>query len=207
MDNKSKKSKPEKKVEKKIKKEIIKETKKVNKKNLKKETKTDIEKSLKEPFLEDIEAIREEKNKKLVSKIELIIVIIFSVIMLILLCNRTFFRTNYKNSKMKIDIPLLMFFKKDDGNKLVLKTLRKTKYIKDYFGDKLYNLTRYDCNGYTFYYDENNQYAIYDINIEKDFVVKTVTIEYAAGSADCLCHVANNNLYGKEAEEACNKGL
>ena len=190
MEKKKKTIKANSRVEKKIEKEI----KKMNK---------EIEKTLKEPFLEDIQKIKAEKSRKIASKVELIIIFVFSVIMLILLCNRTFFRTNYKNSKMKIDIPLLMYFKSDKNNKLVFKTLRKSKYVTDYFNNKLYNYTRYFCNGYTFYYDEENQYAIYDIKVEKDFIVKTVTISYAAGDANCLCNAADENLTDIDAEEYC----
>ena len=200
MEKKNKISKSNSKTEKKI----IKEIKKVNKSKVKKETKEDIEKKLTEPFLEDIKTIKEEKSKKFASKVELIIIVIFSIIMLILLCNRTFFRTNYKNSKININIPLLLYYKSDDGNRLVLKTLRKSKYIKEYFDDELSHFTKYYCNGYTFYYDDENRFAIYDLKIEKDFIVKTVTIDYAVGDSDCLCNAANNDLTYKNAEAVCN---
>ena len=201
MEKKNKMAKSNSKTERKIKKEI----KKINKPKVKKgkETKQDIEKTLKEPFLEDIKTIKEQKNRKLASKIELIVIVLFSIIMLILLCNRTFFRSNYKNSKMKIDIPLLLYFKSDDGNRLVFKTLRKSKYVQEYFDNKLSKFTRYNCNGYTFYYDEENYYAIYDLKIEKDFIVKTITIDYATGNANCLCNAANDNLIYKDAEAVC----
>ena len=97
-----------------------------------------------EPFLENIEEIKVKRNKKLLYNIELIVIVTFSIIMLILLCNRTFFRNNYKNSKINIDLPLLMFFRSDNNNKLVLKTLRKTQYVKDYFDNKLSDMTKYN---------------------------------------------------------------
>jgi hypothetical protein len=203
MEKKNKISKSNNKTEKKIEKEIKKELKKRNKPKVKKESKEQIEKVLKEPFLEDIKTKKEEKSKKIAGKVELFIIFLFSIIMLILLCNRSFFRTDYKNSKMKIDIPLLLFFKSDDGNKLVFKTLRKSKYVKDYFNEKLSNYTRYNCNGNTFYYDDINRFAIYDINVEKDFIVKTITIDYAEGEANCLCNAAEQFVFGKEAEDMC----
>ena len=194
------------KVEKKIKKDIKKENKKRSApkkvKEIKKEVKNEeVQRNeLNTPFLEDIKTIKEKKNKRFLVKFELFVIFVFSIIMLILLCNRTFFRTNYKNSKINIDIPLLMFFKEDDGNNLVMKTVRKTKYVQDYFDKKLEDMVEYNCNGYKFYYDEKNHYAIYDIDIEKNFIVKTVTIKYAAGEANCLC---NANAVGKEAEKKC----
>ena len=212
MENKKLEKKEDKKIKKKITKEINKENKKKSvAKQVKKKPVTHVHEEpvqkLKEefsntPFLENVEKIKAKKNKKIVSKLELIVILIFSIIMLLLLCNRTFFRNNYKTSKINIDIPLLMFYKSDDGNKLVLKTLRKTEYVRDFFDDKLKNMTLYNCNGYSFYYDDNNFYAIYDIDIEKDFVVKTVTISYASGEANCLC---NANEIGKKAEKICIK--
>ena len=171
---------------------IAKKPKKVSKKD----------RILNEPFLEDVKSIKEKKYKKLLNKIELIIIVIFSSIMLILLCNRTFFRSNYKNSKINIDLPLLMLFRSDKDNKLVLKSLRKSLYLREYFDEKLSSMTQYNCDGYDFYYDDLNYYAIYDINIEKNFFVKTVTINYASGDANCLC---NAGVTGIEAEEICSK--
>lgn len=155
-----------------------------------------------EPFLENIEEIKVKRNKKLLYNIELIVIVTFSIIMLILLCNRTFFRNNYKNSKINIDLPLLMFFRSDNNNKLVLKTLRKTQYVKDYFDNKLSDMTKYNCNGYEFYYDNKNLYAIYSVDIKKQTFIKTVTIEYAAGDANCLC---NSGATGLQAEKICSK--
>ena len=211
MEKKNKLEKEEKKIKKKVIKEVEKEKKKSTKPKITKKPVIKKEKITQpisepsfstEPFLEDKEKIKEEKQKKYLSKMELIVIFVFSVIMLILLCNRTFFRNNYKTSKININLPLLMFFKEDTGNKLVLRTLRKTQYIEGYFNDYLKeNTTKYNCNGYSFYYDDKNRYAIYDINIRKDFIVKTVTIYYASGDANCLC---NADALGKKAEEICN---
>ena len=159
-------------------------------------------KKKREPFLENIKEIRENKHKRFLYNLELLVIVIFSIIMLILLCNRTFFRNKYKNSKINIDIPLLMFFRSDKDNKLVLKTLRKSQYVKNYFDDELKDMIKYNCGDYSFYYDERNFYAIYNIDIKKDFIIKTVTIEYASGNPDCLC---NAGVIGKAAEDICNK--
>ena len=206
MDKKKKVDKVEKKVVKEIKK-INKPKKKTPIKKKNNETfaknvieKQSVENKKQEPFLENIEKIKEKKNRKIVQTLELIVIVIFYVIMLFLLCNRTFFRRNYKTSKININIPLLMFYKKDDGNKLVMKTLRKSQYVKDFFDEELKGMTQYNCNNHTFYYDNENHFAIYDIEIDKDFAIKTVTISYATGDADCLC---NSNAVGEEAEKMC----
>ena len=159
-------------------------------------------KKKREPFLEDMKPIKEKRDKRILYNLELIVIVVFSIIMLILLCNRTFFRSNYKNSKINIDLPLLMFFRSDNNNKLVLKTLRKTQYVRDFFDNKLKEMTKYNCNNHEFYYDEENRFAIYSIDIEKKTIIKTVTIEYAASDLNCLC---STELIGKAAEDFCNK--
>lgn len=225
MEKKNNVGKKEKKAIKEIKKEIKKGTKNVTRKVTKtvqeKRPKKVIEKQKKviekkvqepvikpeieeerEPFLVDIKKIKNEKRKKYLTCLELLVIIAVSVILLLLLCNRTFFRNNYKNSKININIPLLMFFKSDDGNKLVMNTLRNEEYVKDFFNDELSSMTKYTCNGFNFYYDELNHVAFYDVKIENTLFVKKVSIDYAAGSSDCLCNV---NTIGKEAEELCKK--
>ena len=69
------------------------------------------------------------------------VIVVFSIIMLVFMCNRTFFKTNYRTSKLDIDIPRLLFFIKDDGNQLVFKTYRKSQYVKDFFANHLNNFT------------------------------------------------------------------
>ena len=128
--------------------------------------------------------------------------IVFLIVMLVFFCNRTFFKTTYKTSKIEIDIPRLMFFIKDDGNEIVFKTYRKSKYVKNFFDNHLNNYSYYRCQGNDFFYDENSQAAIYSVEVEKGFALKTVTIKYAHGDADCLCL---SGFTGKKAEEACAK--
>lgn len=127
--------------------------------------------------------------------------IVAGIILLIFFCNRTFFKHNYKTSKIDLDIPRLMFFIKDDGNQIVFKTYRKSEYVRNFFDNQLNNYPYYQCPGGNFFYDEINQTAIYSIDVEKGFAMKTVTVNYAKGDHDCLCL---SGLKGKAAEEACN---
>ncbi|MBR1385907.1 MAG: hypothetical protein IJ568_03645 [Bacilli bacterium] len=175
-------------------------------KNVVEDEKT-VKKELAKLKKEELKALKNDKNemksKRLLRRLEIIIVLIFIVIMLVLLCNRTFFRNKYKTSKISLSIPTMMFFVKDDGNELVMKTLRKTQYVKEFFAGELQKLTRYNCDGYSFYYIDETKTAIYtDIYVTKNHVVKTVTVNYAQGDADCLC---NAHSVGKRAEEICKK--
>ena len=143
-----------------------------------------VEKKLSKAALLKQEAMEIRKKRYI---FEFIVIAIFLIFMLILLCNRTFFRDEYKTSKIDIDIPKLTFFVKDDGNQIVLKTLRKSAYLKDYFESYLSKYPKYDCNGETFYYDGITRTAIYDISVEKNFAMKTIRIDYEHGEINELC--------------------
>lgn len=124
---------------------------------------------------------------KLEYKIEIVIVIILLVFLSFLLCNRTFFRNQYKTSKISLDVPFFSFFVKDDGKTLEFKTLRKTQYVKKYFEDYLSTFTRYNCKRGIFYYAEDTNTIIYDIEVEKGFAVKTITVKYDNKNPDLVC--------------------
>lgn len=185
----------------------------VNKKNNSK-IQSKIEKEIKEDKKKRIEKKEasvktfEKKEKKYSSikkrnAIQITIIVIFMIILLILLCNRTFFRNEYRTSKLNLEIPMLMFYINDDGEELTMKTLRKSDYVKSFFDGELGTMTRYKCDGgYSFYYNNDSKAAIYSIDVIKKNVVKTVKIRYANGDADCLCN-AGKILNAKEAEEKC----
>ncbi len=145
---------------------------------------------------------RAYRSQRIKSILELTVVIIMSFFMILLLCNRTFFKEDYTTSKISINIPLMMYFKKDDGNEIVMKTLRKSDYVKNFFDEELNKLTRYSCGTHSFYYIDDTHTAIYSIKVEKKFAIKTVRINYAQGDADCLCET---DLTGVEAEKLCSK--
>lgn len=139
----------------------------------------------------DKEEIIEIRKKRYIFETILVAILLF--FLLILLCNRTFFREEYKTSKIDIDIPLLTFFVKDNDGEIVLKTLRKSAYLREYFDSYLSNLTKYNCGDKSFYYNETTRSAIYDISVEKSFAIKTIKIKYANGDANCLCDEKSSN--------------
>jgi hypothetical protein len=142
-------------------------------------------------FIDKEKAYRTQRIKSI---LELTVVLIMCLFMMLLLCNRTFFRDEYRTSKIAINIPYMMYFKKDDGKEIVMKTLRKSQYVKDFFDGELDKLTRYNCGTNSFYYIDETNTAIYRIDIEKNFAIKTVRIKYTQGEADCLCEAGLNGV-------------
>ena len=157
-----------------------------NKKKLKQEKKNykKVQKELKK-ITSDKEEIIEIRKKRYIFEISIIIIII--LFLLLLLFNKTFFRENYKSDVVDINIPLLMFFVKDENNEIIFKTLRKSEFLNNYFDAYLSNLSRYDCGDSIFYYDDSKKIAIHDIDIKKNIAIKTVKIKYSMGNPDLLC--------------------
>lgn len=145
---------------------------------------------------------QEYNSQKIKYAIEITLVIIFSLIIILLLCNRTFFKEEYKTSKISLNIPLLTYFIKDNGEEIELKTLRKTEYVKNFFDNELAKMTRYNCANNTFYYNDESNTAIYNIDVTKNFAVKTIKIKYAQGDVDCLCETTSK---GKLATDECSR--
>jgi hypothetical protein len=200
-----KKNKVEEEINKEIK-ELKKGSNQKSKKEKKKVTKAKGEILIEEKLLvNELKEDKEEKeynSRKIRNTLEITIAVILSIFLILLLCNRSFFKEEYKTSKISLNIPLLMYYTKDDGNQLVFKTLRKSQYIKDFFDGELEKLTRYSCGNHSFYYNDETNTAIYSIDVKKDFAIKTVTINYVQGDADCLCET---ELTGAEAGSLCNR--
>ena len=133
------------------------------------------------------EEIKLQKEYKLLYLIETLVIIVLSIIMILFLTNRTFFKEEYETDNFKIKIPLLYYFVKDDGNVIEFKTLRKTEYNEVYFDNYLNNLDIYKCKD-TFYYDTRFNLAIYKVDVEKKFGLKTIKIHYKVEDKDTLCN-------------------
>lgn len=170
MTEKKSKAKPKKTTEVKEKKTKVKNT---NKKNLSKETKKEIEMAQKRKFLYFLETLA---------------IAIVSFAMILLLLNKTFFREEYETDEFKINIPMLYFFVKDEDNVIEFKTLRKSEYNVEYFDNYLASLDKYSCNSSNFYYDSKYKLAIYRIDVDKKFAIKTVKITYEIMDLSEVCN-------------------
>ena len=119
------------------------------------------------------------------------LIFVVTIIFLFFLTNRTFFRNEYKIKNLTLDIPRFMFFIGDEDGVLTLKTWRNYESIKAYFDEYLSNLNRFDfyncSNEKVFYYDEDRKLAIYDIDVERKFILKTITINYEIIDSSKVC--------------------
>ena len=151
----------------------------------KKETVVITEKAKKGPS-EEILEIRKRRHI-----IEAVIIVVLLLIAIMLLSNRTFLKTSYKNDNIDITIPRFSYFVKDKDNKVKLVTLRKSKYLKEYYNEYLEGFIFYSCaeGEKTFYYNENTRSLIKEIKVEKKFAIKTVEITYDTRSPEEVCGI------------------
>ena len=76
-----------------------------------------------------------KEQKSSYNKISIILVLVGIAFFLSFIFNPTFFRTSYKNKNISLDIPLFMYFIKDNNNVITLRTWRKYNYIENYFNN------------------------------------------------------------------------
>lgn len=121
--------------------------------------------------------------------IEAIIVAVVVFIALVLLCNRTFLGIQYKNKNMTVSIPRFSYYINDKDHKVKFVTLRKSKYLKDYYNEYLEGFIFYSCKEgkNTFYYNEQTKTLIKEIKIEKHFAIKTIEITYDTKTPEEVC--------------------
>ena len=128
------------------------------------------------------------QKRKFLYFIETLLIAIVSFVMILLLLNKTFFREEYETDDFKINIPMLYFFVKDEDNVIEFKTLRKSEYNVEYFDNYLASLDKYSCNSSNFYYDSRYKLAIYKVDVDKKFAVKTIKITYEVMDLSEVCN-------------------
>ena len=126
-------------------------------------------------------------RKRRIVLVESLLLIAISAILISLICNKTFFREEYRTDKVDITIPLLYYFVEDNGQVITFKTLRKSAYDKEFFDSYLENMSIYNCNNEIFYYDENTHTTIYGVDVDKDFALKTISVHYSEETPTSLC--------------------
>ncbi len=154
----------------------VKKEEKVKAKKIKKELKS---------LSKDRENLIELREKRYIFEASIFVVI--AIVLLVLLCNRTFFKDQYKSKNARFDVPIFSFFISDKDNVVTFKTLRKSEKVKQYFDEYLDKLDFYSCNDQVFYYDKYNKVVLYSAEVEKWFAIKTVKIKYRNNTPEQIC--------------------
>ena len=140
-----------------------------------------------------------QKYKRRNRMIEVIIACFIVLVVFFLAANRTFLRTsfsmNLKNTKLELEIPRFTFYMGHSDDEIVFKTLRKSENTRAYYDNLLIDGVEagefdiYYCgtSDTPYYYNNQDKYFITGIDVEKKFVVKTVTINYSTAELDNFC--------------------
>lgn len=121
--------------------------------------------------------------------IEAVIIAVLVIFALILVFNRSFLGVNYKNDSISVSIPRFSYFVGDKDNTVKFITLRKSKYLNDYYNEYLEGFIFYSCaeGENTFYYNEKSKTLIKEIKVEKKFALKTIEITYDTRTPEEVC--------------------
>ena len=90
----------------------------------------------------------------------------------------------------------LFYFVKSDKDKIVFKTLRKSSNTRSFFDDFLENgsFDIYYCGDSTpYYYNSEEKYFIYDIEVKKSIAIKTITVKYSTVDNNLFCNTVSND--------------
>ena len=146
-----------------------------------------------------------EKYKKRNKMVEIIIACLIVLVVFFLAANRTYLRTSFSmdlnNTKLELEIPRFTFYVGHDDNEIVFKTLRKSENTRTYYDNLLavgveagkFDIYYCGTSDTPYYYNSQDKYFITSIDVEKKFVVKTVTVNYTTASYDEFCEVVEKN--------------
>ena len=127
--------------------------------------------------------------------IEGIILFVVLVLSFFVLSNKTFIHTKYENkigsSKISVNIPRFTYFISDKDGIITLKTLSKTKFVKEFFDEELNNSEIYDlyyCDlENPYYYNNAGNFFITNIEVKKSIAIKTIKIYYSTEDYNTFC--------------------
>lgn len=158
-------------------------------------TKTNKKELLQKEYLEEYtKYLKNKKLKRIIFSISLSIISILLILLsVILLFNKTFFKTTYHsqfNDKVIIQIPKFSYYRGVSGMDtftVKLKTLKQPDEVNIFIDNYLSTLENFTCNNKTYYYHKNYDFTIYQYRINNDGIgfINTIYISYHDGKC-CL---------------------
>lgn len=133
---------------------------------------------------------RKEKKKLRALLVGLIIIISLFLIVLVLIFNKTFFRSSYELdylSNISIPIPRYSYYRGTRGIEEYttrLKTLKQPDEVNILIDRYLNTLEKIECNDKNYYYNKNKNFTIMQYRINNDGIgfVNTIYISYSEGN-------------------------
>ena len=134
--------------------------------------------------------------------VEGIILFIVLVLAFLVLVNKTFIHTKYVHKiggvNVTVNIPRFTYFISDKDGVITLKTLGKTKFVKEFFNEELNDSEIYDlyyCSSEKpYYYNNVNKFFITDVEVKKNVAIKTIKIHYSTEDYNTFCMTVNPEI-------------
>ncbi len=134
--------------------------------------------------------------------IEGIILFVVLVLAFLVLCNKTFIHTKYENkvgpAHISINIPRFTYFVSDKDGVITLKTLGKTKFLREFFDEELNDSEVYDlyyCDSEEpYYYNNVGKFFVTKVEVTKKVAVKTIKIHYSTEDYNTFCVTVNPDI-------------
>lgn len=138
-----------------------------------------------------VTADNKNNDKNEINLIKSLIIMIILFIVLLLLFNRSFLKTNYSNDSIELNLPRFSYYINDNGKEVKFVTLRKSSYLNDFYNEYLEGFTFYSCyNGTkTFYYNEDTDTLIYNVDVKKVLGIKIITVKYENSVPGTVCNM------------------
>lgn len=113
-----------------------------------------------------------------------IIIFIILILLIPLIINKTFLRSNYKNNSLNIPIPSFSYFKSENKENntytIKFKSLKNHNKINNELSNYIENLT--SCYDENYFYDKNSNITITKYNIKNKFLINEFSISYYLGN-------------------------
>ena len=134
--------------------------------------------------------------------IEGLILFVVLILVSLVLINKTFIHTKYENkvgsAHISVNIPRFTYFVSDKDGVITLKTLGKTKFVKEFFDEELNNSEVYDlyyCNTEEPYFYHNvGKFFITNVEVTKKVFIKTIKIHYSIDDYNTFCKTVNEEI-------------
>lgn len=124
-------------------------------------------------------------------------IILFAMLVIILVSNKTFLKTEYSEkidkTTIRFKIPRYTYFKERTENKLVFRTIKKSEQTENYYKSYLGNTNFFHIllceNKEIIYYNPEQNFGLYNLEVSKKGMVKTIKLNYTTLKEEEACQV------------------
>ena len=137
--------------------------------------------------------------------VEGIVLFVVLVRVVVVVSNKTFINTKYENkvgaAHISVNIPRFTYFVSDKDGVITLKSIGKTKFLREFFDEELNDSEVYDlyyCDSEEpYYYNNVGKFFVTKVEVTKRIAVKTIKIYYSTEDYNTFCITVNPDIMGE----------